>query len=124
VIWSATGGTIDKEGRFSADQLGDFRIEARSDSFVGTATINVQTAPRPPELPGKGCAWQGAVRPQKWMNFYTKVKVLSPLVSTTPGLKLQVQFEVPLGDSAIEAKVEAAKAALLDLGLPEDVQMR
>jgi len=56
------------------------------------------------------------------MNFYTKV--LSPLVSTTPGMKLQVQFEVPPGDSAIAAKVEAAKAALRDLGLQEDVQMR
>src|SRR5208337_2568656 len=122
VTWSATGGTIDQAGRFSAEQTGNFRVEARSDSFVGTATISVQTAPRPPELPGKGCAWQGTVPPQKWMNFYTKV--LSPLVSTTPGLKLQVQFEVPPGDSAIEAKVEAAKAALRDLGLPEDVQMR
>ena len=122
MTWSATGGTIDQEGRFSAEEIGNFRVEARSDSFVGTATISVQTAPRPPELPGKGCAWQGTVPPQKWMNFYTKV--LSPLVSTTPGLKLQVQFEVPPGDSAIEAKVEAAKAALRDLGLPEDVQIR
>ena len=122
VTWSATGGTIDQEGRFSAEEIGNVRVEARSDSFVGTATISVQTAPPPPLLPGKGCAWQGTVPPQKWMNFYTKV--LSPLVSTTPGLKLQVQFEVPPGDSAIEAKVEAAKAALRDLGLPEDVQMR
>ena len=120
VTWSATGGTIDQEGRFSAEVIGNFRAEARSDSCVGTATISVQTAPPPP--PGNGCAWQGTVPPQKWMNFYTKV--LSPLVSTTPGLKLQVQFEVPPGDSAIEAKVEAAKAALRDLGLPEDVQMR
>ena len=122
VTWSATGGTIDQEGRFSAEEIGNFRVEARSDSFVGTATISVQTAPPRPRLPGKGCAWQGTVPPQKWMNFYTKV--LSPLVSTTPGLKLQVQFEVPPGDSAIEAKVEAAKAALRDLGLPEDVQIR
>jgi len=122
VTWSATGRTIDQEGRFSAEEVGNFRVEARSDSFVGTATISVQTEPPPPPPPGKGCAWQGTVPPQKWMNFYTKV--LSPLVSTTPGLKLQVQFEVPPGDSAIEAKVEAAKAALRDLGLPEDVQIR
>src|SRR5208283_1118442 len=122
VTWSASGGTIDQEGRFSAEQIGDFRVEARSDSFVGTATISVQTAPRSPVLPGKGCTWQGTVPPQKWMNFYTKV--LSPLVSTTPGLKLRVQFEVPPGDSAIDAKVDAAKAALRDLGLQEDVQTR
>ena len=122
VTWSATGGTIDQEGRFSAEVIGNFRVEAWSDSFVGTATISVQTAPPPPPPPGKGCAWQGTVPPQKWMNFYTKV--LSPLVSTTPGLKLQVQFEVPPGDPTIDAKVDAAKAALRNLGLQEDVQMR
>ncbi len=122
VTWSATGGTIDQEGRFSAKEIGIFRVEARSNSFVGTATISVHTVPPPPPPPGKGCAWQGTVPPQKWMNFYTKV--LSPLVSTTPGLKLQVQFEVPPGDPTIDAKVDAAKAALRDLGLPEDVQTR
>src|SRR5271157_4954233 len=71
VTWSATGGTIDQGGRFSAEEIGNFRVEARSDSFVGAATISVQTAPPPP--PGNGCAWQGTVPPQKWMNFYTKV---------------------------------------------------
>jgi len=65
VTWSATGGTIDQEGRFSSEQIGDFRVEARSDSFVGTATICVQTAPPPPPPAGKGCAWQGTVPPQK-----------------------------------------------------------
>ena len=88
VTWSATGGTIDQAGRFSAEEIGDFRVDARSDSFVGTATISVQTAPPPPPPPGKGCAWQGTVPPQKWMNFYTKV--LSPLVSTTPGSDLLI----------------------------------
>ena len=122
VTWSATGGTIDQGGRFSAEEIGDFRVEARSDSFVGSATISVQTAPLTQLLPGKGCAWQGTVPPQKWMNFYTKV--LSPLVSTTPGLKLQVQFEIPPGDPTIDAKVDAARAALRDLGLSEDVQVR
>jgi hypothetical protein len=45
-------------------------------------------------------------------------KVLSSLVST-PGLKLEVRFEVPPGDQATAAKIEAAKAALRDLGLGE-----
>ena len=52
------------------------------------------------------------------MNFYTKV--LSSLVST-PGLKLQVRFEVPPGDTATDAKIEAARVALRDLGLSEDI---
>jgi hypothetical protein len=52
------------------------------------------------------------------MNFYTKV--LSSLVST-PGLKLRVQFEVPPGDAATGAKIEATKTALRELGLSEDL---
>ncbi len=123
VTWSSTGGTIDQDGRFSASELGSFRIEARSDSVMGTATISVQTAPPPPPPPPrKDSPGTGRFPPQKWMNFYTKV--LSPLVSTTPGLKLQVNSRFPQVTRAIEAKVEAAKAALRDLGLPEDVQMR
>ena len=55
------------------------------------------------------------------MNFYTKV--LSSLVST-PGLKLEVRFEVPVGDAANESKIEATKAALRELGLSEDVEVQ
>ena len=54
----------------------------------------------------KGFGWKGAVTPQKWMNFYTKV--LSPLVST-PGLTLEVRFEVVAGESANEAKIESTR---------------
>jgi hypothetical protein len=45
--------------------------------------------------------------------------VLSRFAST-PGLKLEVSFEVPPGDGATEAKREETKAALRDLGLTED----
>ena len=59
--------------------------------------------------------------PQKWMNFYTKV--LSSLVST-PGLSLEIRFDVPAGESANEAKIEATRAALRELGLSEDIEIR
>ena len=120
MTWSATGGTIDQEGRFSAEEVGDYRIEARADSLVGTAEVRVEddTHRRLRHLASKGFAWQGTVPPQKWMNFYTKV--LSSLVST-PGLKLEVRFEVPPGETATEAKIEATRAALRDLGLAENV---
>ena len=121
VTWSATGGTIDQEGRFSADEVGTYRIEARADSLVGTAEVHVETSRRRSTSTRRGFAWQGTVPPQKWMNFYTRV--LSSLVST-PGLKLQVRFEVPPGEAATEAKVEATKAALRDLGLSEDIDVR
>jgi hypothetical protein len=118
VTWSATGGTIDQGGRFSVGEVGTYRIEARAESFVATAEVQVSDAPLPQP---KGFAWEGAVPPQKWMNFYTKV--LASLVST-PGLKLQVRFEVPPGEAATDAKVGATKAALRDLGLSEDINVR
>jgi hypothetical protein len=125
VTWSATAGTIDPDGRFSAAEVGDYRIEGRADSVVGTAEVRVEEKPigaghitKPPEP--KGFAWQGTVTPQKWMNFYTKV--LSSLVSTS-GLKLRVQFEVPPGDTATEAKIETTRAALRELGLSEEIDI-
>ena len=67
-------------------------MEARAESLTGTSEVRVGTTPPPPPPPVEGFTWQGAVPSQKWMNFYTKV--LSSLVST-PGLKLEVRFEVP-----------------------------
>ena len=94
----------------------------RETVLVGTNHPNMEeTGSLENPIPSGKC-YLDLNRAQKWMNFYTKV--LSPLVSTTPGLKLQVQFEVPPGDPNIDAKVDAAKAALRDLGLQEDVQMR
>lgn len=58
--------------------------------------------------------------PQKWMNFYTKV--LSSLVGT-PGLKLEVRFEVPAGDALNETKIEATRTALRELGLSEEIEV-
>src|SRR5512133_282710 len=67
---------------------------------------------------GEGIAWRGTVPPQKWMNFSTKG--LSRFAAT-PGLKLEVSFEVPPGDAATEAKREETKAALRELRLAEDL---
>ncbi len=44
---------------------------------------------------GEGIAWHGTVPPQKWMTFSTEV--LSRFAAT-PGLKLEVLFEVPPGE--------------------------
>ena len=52
------------------------------------------------------------------MNFYTKV--LSSLVSQ-PSLQIEVRFVVPASDATTEAKIEAIKTALRELGLSEDV---
>jgi hypothetical protein len=55
------------------------------------------------------------------MNFSTTV--LSRFAAT-PGLKLEVSFEVPPGEGTTEAKREETKAALRKLGRAEDLGTR
>jgi hypothetical protein len=50
------------------------------------------------------------------MSFYPEV--LSRFAST-PGLKLTVSFEVPVGEQTNEAKIEEARNALRELGLDD-----
>jgi hypothetical protein len=119
VAWSSTGGTIDASGRFAAESVGSYTVRARVDAVEGAAEVRVveeSTPPAPPHPPAQGIAWRGAVPPQKWMNFYTKV--LSRFAAT-PGLKLEVSFEVPPGDAATDAKREEVQSALRELGLAE-----
>ena len=73
----------------------------------------------PPTPKAIGLRWQGEVPHQKWMNFYTKV--LSRFV-TVPGLKLRVSFEVPSNEAVTKGKIDEAKVALRELGLPEELE--
>lgn len=122
VEWTSTGGTIDSEGRYSAgDEIGTYSITARAEEVTATARVDVVghgTAPPPPPPPPAevGVSWRGEVPPQKWMNFYTKV--LSRF-ATTPGLRLEVAFDVPADGSVTDAKVEETRTALRELGLSE-----
>ena len=54
-------------------------------------------------------------------NKYTQLasKVLTKFAST-PGLTITVRFEVP-AEGATEEKVQQVRAALRELGLPEDM---
>ncbi len=127
VSWSATGGEIDDRGRFVAGPAGSCRVVARSGESQGTGEVRVVEDPGGGgggnggggrEKVIKGFGWEGAVPHQKWMNFYTKI--LSSLVST-PGLKLEVRFEATTDDPG---KIEAARTALRELGLPGDVEVQ
>jgi hypothetical protein len=121
ISWSSSGGTIDGQGRFIAESKGDYRIQAMAGSLTETAEVRVEERIIDPVPPPKSLGWKGTVPPQKWMNFYTKV--LSSLVAT-PGLRLEVRFELPAGDAVNETKIEATKAALRELGLSEEVEVR
>jgi hypothetical protein len=76
--WAATGGAIDGKGMFTAgDHGGAFNVKVVAGSIEAVAEVRITTKdepPPPPPPPGaRVLRWRGAVPPQKWMNFYTKV---------------------------------------------------
>lgn len=126
MTWSATGGTIDSTGLFTAGEHGGaFGIKAMANGVEAHAEVRVTTEYEPPEPnpppPGEAhIRWHGSVPPQKWMNFYTKV--LSKYV-TSPGLSLEVSFNIKVPSERAESKVNETKSALRELGLQDDVKL-
>ena len=121
VQWSASGGTVDSTGLFTAaDHGGAFTVRAIADACEAIAEIRVATMEEPATLPPPpGAAfirWRGTVPPQKWMNFYTKV--LSKY-AISPELKVEVSFEVKVERDQADAKAAETKSALRELGLDE-----
>ena len=87
------------------------------------ATTDVRIAPKqgpdkPQDQQQGVLRWSGAVLPQKWMDFYTKVV---SRFATMPGLKLTVGFEVTVTPGQPKSKTDETRTALRDLGLPDDV---
>ncbi|MSR55922.1 MAG: ATP-binding protein [Gemmataceae bacterium] len=121
VTWSATGGTITSPGLFTAgDHGGAFIVKALAGDAEALAELRVtskdEPEPLPPPTGQQMLRWRGSVPTQKWMNFYTKV--LSKLANT-PGLKLEVSFEVPLDREQAPAKAAETRSGLKELGLEE-----
>ncbi len=124
VSWSATGGSVSADGQFTAGgDAGVFSVRARAAEIECPAQVRIGEKPEPggegdPPPPGKTLLeWSGAVPPQKWMNFYTKV--LSRHASN-PELKLKVTFEIPLDAKEADTQEHDARTALRDLGLDDD----
>ena len=122
VQWSATGGAIDSHGLFTAGEHGGaFTAKAFAGGTEAFAEIRITTSEEAPPEPPPGeryVRWRGAVPPQKWMNFYTKVLTK---YATMPDLKLEVSFEVKVDREQAEAKAADTKSSLRELGLDENV---
>ena len=65
--------------------------------------------------------WSGDIPPQKWTNFYTKV--LSRFASGQ-GMKLTLRVEVSQEAGISPQKIKETQAALRELGLPDDVEVK
>jgi len=120
IKWSATGGTIDQTGVFTAyEDVGNFIVTANARGFSSTAGITIAKAPPPIKKRNK-LKWSGEVAPQKWTNFY--MKVLTKLVSTGE-LKLSLNIESIPKDGVTDQQVEETKIALRGLGLSDNIQI-
>jgi len=126
VEWKATGGSIDKDGVFTAAQdEGSFAVTASSGAVKGSAMLDVVKpgskpllTPRPPATPG-ALKWTGEIPAQKWMNFYTKV--LSKFAGAQ-GLKLTLSIEVSPEGGISTQRIEETRMALQELGLTSDLE--
>ena len=126
VEWHATGGVIDKDGVFRADNdEGSFVVTARAGQISGSASLVIAKPgaippPPPPPQPGAGkLVWTGEVPSQKWMNFYTKI--LSKFAAGK-GLKLTVTVEASPQGGVTKQQAEETKTALRELGLNDEVK--
>lgn len=63
--------------------------------------------------------WKGILPAQKWMNFYTKL--LTKFVQD-PSLKIEISIQATPADGLSTHKIDEAKAALRELGLPENIE--
>lgn len=108
--WSATGGTIDGNGVFQAGQeVGFFKVTATVGDVNGAASLKVMT--RSPH-------WDGEIPHQKWTQFYNRI--LSKF-ALRKGLKLMVAVDIL---DASEEEIEEMKAALRELGLGDDIDVK
>ena len=126
--WAATGGEIAENGVFTAgDHEGNFLVTVRCGRIVGQAgtVISKETTvikpPAPESVKPAKLTWSGEIPAQKWMNFYTKV--LTRFVKNG-NLKVNVSFDAT-GDTGLsDQQIEETKAALRELGLDDNIEMR
>ncbi len=123
--WSASTGNITAQGLFAAGDTGGlFNVNAKAGACEAFAEVRVTTANEPitppPLLPAdRYLRWRGIVPSQKWMNFYTKV--LSKFANT-PGLKIEVSFEVKIDKDHADSKAAETRSGLKELGLDDHIE--
>ena len=123
--WSASTGNITAQGLFTAGDTGGlFNVNAKAGASEAFAEVRVTTANEPitppPLLPAdRYLRWRGIVPSQKWMNFYTKV--LSKFANT-PGLKIEVSFEVKIDKDHADSKAAETRSGLKELGLDDHIE--
>jgi hypothetical protein len=125
VSWSVSAGSITPAGVFTAGKSGGLHtVRATAGDREAIAEVRITDGtgpPPPPPPPGKQTLhWSGTVPPQKWMNFYTKVLTR---FASSPDLKLEVSFEVPIDRDQAQSKVDETRSGLKELGLDDNASL-
>jgi Protein of unknown function (DUF499) len=125
--WSTSGGRITPGGVYTAGPPGGLhtvRAEAAGYEALAEVRVRAEDERRGDEedddeekKTGKRLIrWRGTVPPQKWMNIYTKVLTR---FASSPGLKLEVSFEVPVERGQAQSKADETRSGLKELGLDD-----
>ena len=94
------------------------KAKAQTTPYVkDTATEPTEIITPPPSA--RVLKWSGAITPQKWMNFYTRV--LSKFAANKD-LKLTLKVSVYVEGDVSTQKIEETKVALQELGLGGDIE--
>ena len=131
VSWTPAGGTISPDGLFTAGAIGgQYNVRAEVRGVEAIAEVRIRTEAehrevekekekeRQQETGKRVIRWRGLIPAQKWTNFY--MKVLTRFASS-PELKLEVSFEVPLERELVDGKIQETRSGLKELGLDDNV---
>lgn len=136
LTWTAQGGQMSFDGLFTAgDNSGNYRITATVDTLSASSTVRVigqvtepftgektasETVPDSPANP-TSFTWTGAVTPQKWMTFYSKVMTK---VTNKTDITVNLSVKAEMKGELTEPLVEELKSALQELALDGDIQVQ
>ena len=129
VALTPAGGTISPEGLFTAGATGgQYNLRAEAEGVEAFAEVRIRTEAehreeeeekekeREQESGQRFLRWRGRIPAQKWTKFY--MNILTKFVSS-PDLKIDVSFEVPVVGDQGQTKAEEARAGLKELGLDD-----
>jgi hypothetical protein len=127
--WSSTTGTIAPDGNLQAgNETGRFIVRAKAGGHEAIADVSISineswkhkptTATTPPQ--GKTLSWSGTLTTQKWTTFYMKVLTR---IATLPGIRIRVEFTVPMSGDNGEHLSDELRSGLREVGLADDVQV-
>lgn len=116
VTWSASVGSIDPTGLFTAGQApGPAIIRAQVAGMQATASVQVKPGP----VKARRLAWSGELPVQKWNNFYMKVLAR---FATQHDLKATLTIEISGREGVTPQKAEELRVALRELDLDDYVE--